>query len=164
MSAAPARQAAKPPPIVIQTAEAAHAFCQRLIDALDALKEALEGETRLLTNMEIDRVEEMYLYKTELARAYMGDIATFEANAASIGRLAPEMIDLLKDKHHAFREAIVANEYVLTTVKDVSEGLIRKAAEKVGAAERPTTYSSPGERRSKPDARRPAAVALDRQL
>ncbi|MBZ0216323.1 MAG: hypothetical protein K8F25_07220, partial [Fimbriimonadaceae bacterium] len=85
----------------------------------------------------------------------------FTANAVEIGKLAPQSVDALRRKHQLLRVAIVENEQILSVVKDVSETLIRRTAERVANANQPKTYTSSAAGASSQMA---AAVACDRKL
>ncbi len=148
---------------VISTPAAAEMLCGRLYKTLESLRQILQDETRHLKKMELSDVEKIHDRKSNLSRDYLNDLKIFKANVDTIREHSPSSLDALQRKHQALRTAIVENEAVLGTIRDVSETLIRRTAERVGEASRPKTYARTAQAGSGVSSSI-AAVAYDYQL
>ncbi len=148
---------------VISTPAAAEMLCGRLYKTLESLRQILRNETQHLKKMELSEVEIIHEKKSSLSRDYLSDLKIFRANAAAIREHSPSSLEALQRKHEALRAAITENETVLGTIRDVSETLIRRTAERVGEASRPKTYARTAQTGSGV-ATSIAAVAYDYQL
>lgn len=148
---------------VISTPAAAEMLCGRLYKTLEGLRQILEKETQHLNKMELSEVEEIHKTKSSLSRNYLNDLKIFRANVAAVREHSPTSLEALQRKHEALRAAIAENEKVLGTIRDVSETLIRRTAERVGEASRPKTYARTAQA-SSGVSNTVAAVACDYRL
>lgn len=149
-------------PVVTNRAEAEQ-LCGRLLTTIDTISAILEVETLAIRNMDLAKVSGLHGQKNEAAKTYLQDLKIVKANTIAIRGMAPQALDAIKQKHTEFRAVISENEQVLGTVREVSETLIRRTAERVSEASRPSTYSSGA--KANPAASQPvAAVACDRSL
>lgn len=151
----------RPDPLPIETAEAAEMFCGRFYKTIEHLHDLIERETRCLRDMEIAEAEVLQKHKAQLAQAYLEDMSRARAQAEKLTALAPESLDALRRKHEQLRQSLLENEQILEVIRSASQSLIRRAAERVAAKDKPSTYS-PGA--IAPRSHGAAAVALDRKL
>jgi hypothetical protein len=148
---------------VISTPAAAEMLCGRLYKTLESLRQILQAETQHLKKMELSDVDKIHGKKSGLSRDYLNDLKIFKANVDTIREHSPSSLEALQRKHEALRAAIAENETVLGTIRDVSETLIRRTAERVGEASRPKTYARTAQAGSGVS-KSVAAVAYDSQL
>jgi len=145
----------------ITTPAEAERFCDQLNMTIDQLRDTIERETGYLKNVNIPEVETLQARKTALSRAYAQDLGIFATNASRISELMPSGLEALQQKQLHLREALMDNARILGAVKDVSESLIRRTAERVAGASQPKTYAPPAAGKTAPQT---AAVACDRRL
>lgn len=158
------RKKAQPQPkqFQIATPEEALAFCDGLDHTLDAITALIDRETAHLKAMEIAEAELLQVEKSELAARLNQEITFFKTHADSIRALTPEPVEALAVKHDRLRTSIRANEEILTTLRSVSESLIRKTAERMAAKTAgPRTYSREASPTTQPAS---TSIALDRRL
>jgi len=148
---------------VISTTAAAEMLCGRLYKTLENLRQILQQETLHLNKMELPEVEEIHKQKSNLSRDYHNDLKIFRANVVAIREHSPASLETLQRKHEKLREVIAENEKVLGTIREVSETLIRRTAERVSEASRPKTYARTAQAGSGVS-NKIAAVACDYRL
>lgn len=151
----------KAPTPAIDSVEAAETLCRELFQTMETLHQVMDAETGHLKAMNIAEAERLQARKSELARAYIRDIATFKAQAKAVAALAPDGMAALSRTHKGLRASILENEAVLEALRTVSTALIRRTAEKVAAKSGgPRTYSRDA---ALPTVSGNAAVALNRK-
>ncbi len=129
---------------LIGSRESAEALCSRLTETMDQLVGAIEQETDLVRSGKLLAASEVQPNKSELAKAYIADIAQFKENALALGRLAPTSIEVLRERHEVFRNLLKINLAVLATAREVSQDIVRTVAEKTSAGPGTTTYGRGG--------------------
>ena len=152
----------QPQELAFSTPAEAESFCGKLYKTLDMMIALINRETRLLKAMEIAEAELLQPEKSQLAADFNKEIALFKQHAEIVGSLAPKAVETLARRHGELRASLAANEEILTTLRSVSESLIRKTADRMQAKSAPRTYAPANA--SPKRASGSAAVALDRKL
>ena len=129
---------------LVGTREAAEALCTRLNDTMDKLLDSIDAETALVRSGKLLAASEVQPNKSELAKTYVADIAEIKQNAVALGRLAPQSIEALRERHEEFRSMLKINLAVLATAREVSQDIIRTVAVKTSAGPGTTTYGRTG--------------------
>jgi hypothetical protein len=101
--------------------------------------------------------------KAQLARSYAAESARLKAAREVLGRAAPEALDKLIQRHHAFQALLQTNLVVLATAHAVSEGIIRGVSGELNRKRTPQTYGVTG-RAAAPPRRSSPPLALSRSL
>lgn len=148
--------------IAFATPADAESFCGKLYKTLDMMIALINRETRLLKAMEIADAELLQTEKSQLAARFNKEIALFKEHADIVGSLAPKAVETLARRHGELRTSLAANEEILSTLRSVSESLIRKTADRMQAKAAPKTYAPANSAPKR--AVGAAAVALDRKL
>jgi hypothetical protein len=101
--------------------------------------------------------------KAQLARSYAAESARLKAAKDALGRAAPEALDNLIQRHHAFEALLQTNLVVLATAHAVSEGIIRGVSSELNRKHTPQTYGATGHP-TVPARRTSPPLALSRSL
>ncbi len=117
---------------VTDTAEAAEALCDRLMDHTADLLSVLERETGLLQHGKAYEITALQARKTALSAALMRDMGVFRRDAEFIHAAAPTRIDAIRDQHAHLQKSLRANQDALAAMKAVTESLLHTIAAKAG--------------------------------
>ena len=147
----------------IETPAEAETFVAEVGGVLERLSAIIGEETRLVRAAKVLAATELEPQKAELSREYVLALEILRANAMIVGRYAPVGIDQLRRRNEAFQRELQVNMAVLSTVKSVSETLVRGVAEDVATKNTPKTYGSYG-RMAAPHRTAAAPVSLSRSL
>jgi hypothetical protein len=144
---------AKYKPVQIATIAEAESLLARIGDAMVALVQVFEQETRLVKAGRLSEAATLTPEKTELATDYLREIEIMKANAAYLGHAVPSQIEELRRAHEAFRGILALNLKVVATAQSVAEGIVRGAAEEATLRTAPKRYSADGRMAQKAPAR-----------
>lgn len=111
--------------------EAARSFCRDLAGTVDALIDVLNEETGLIRAARLTAATEISEKKTSLSERYVKAHGMLRTSGGALGRLAPDEVGHLRERHQALESAISLNLAVLATARTVSETLIRGVADAV---------------------------------
>jgi hypothetical protein len=131
-------------PRVTNPADAA-ALVTAALAALDTLEPIIVAETGHLQEGRVKEALALDAAKADAGRRYTMALEALKANAIALGRFAPDAIALLKRRHQHFSGLLQYNITVLSTVRSVSEGLIRELAAEVGRGRNTAGYTPTGQ-------------------
>jgi len=143
--------------------KSAEMLCARITAIMDDLNAVLVAETDLIRASKLLEAAELQSRKSELAAIYVSDMNEARNNALVLGRLAPEAVTALHQRHEEFRSLLQINMAVLATAREVSEDIMKSVAEAVGARETVSGYGQSGLTRPKTE-RTASGIAYDRSL
>lgn len=124
----------------------ARRFCADLAETVDVLIKVLDEETRLVKAAKLTAAAELGAGKAAASERYLRAFGTLRDSAPDLGRLAPDEVGHLRERHQALELAISQNLAVLATARTVSETLIRGIADIAGAKTAgPRTYRADGQ-------------------
>lgn len=147
----------------VATADEAEQAIANLNAIMDRLVGTIEQET---AHMRAGRIRDALALdgtKAQLARSYAAESARLKAAKDALGRAAPESLDKLVQRHHAFQALLQTNLVVLATAHAVSEGIIRGVSGELNRKHTPQTYGATG-RANVPPRRSSPPLALSRSL
>ncbi len=122
----------------------AEALLGRIGDAMVALVNVFEEETRLVKSGKLNAAADLTPHKTELASNYLLEIETLKRNAPYLSKTVPSQIDELRKAHAAFRDILALNLKVVATAQSVAESIVRGASEDATRRVSPTGYGQNG--------------------
>ncbi len=122
----------------------AAALCRIIEEAMEALIETIERETELVRAGKLVEAGELQEKKSGLSDIYVKAILHARDRSGDLKQHAPDTVDRLYRRHEEFRALLRINMAVLSTARDVSEGLVKAVSKTVGVAENPSTYGSTG--------------------
>lgn len=122
----------------------AESECAELKRTMDALLAAIEEETGLVRAGKLRDAGELQPRKAELMQDYIQRLNRTRENSVALGNLAPVAVAELRRGHAEFQAVLKINLAVLSTAREVAEGLVRSVAASVGASEAPKTYGPAG--------------------
>src|SRR3990170_3150486 len=93
-------------PRQITTRPEAESLLARIGDAMVALVQVFEQETRLVRAGKLSAASALTPEKTELAADYLREIETMKANAPYLRHAVPSQIEELRRAHEAFRDIL----------------------------------------------------------
>lgn len=138
----------------------AEALLGRIGDAMVALVNVFEEETRLVKAGKLKAATDLTPHKTELASNYLIEIETLKRNAPYLSKTVPSQIDELRKAHAAFRDILALNLKVVATAQSVAESVVRGATEDATKRMSPTGYGANGRMQGQPKtAQRPVVVS-----
>ena len=138
----------------------AEALLGRIGDAMVALVNAFEEETRLVKAGKLKAASDLTPHKTALASDYLLEIETLKKNAPYLSKTVPSQIDELRKAHAAFRDILALNLKVVATAQSVAESVVRGATEDATRRVSPTGYGANGRMQGQPKtAHRPVMVS-----
>lgn len=117
----------------VQAHTEARAACDRLIELLTELVDTVAQESRHVRNGHYTAAADIAPRKGELATAYMSDMTKFKENIGRLEELDPDRIGDIRATHDRLKAELQINLAVLATARQVSENLIKSAAEAAGA-------------------------------
>jgi len=115
-----------------------------LSDVMDALLDVVEEETQLVRRGRLREVAKLEGKKTNLARLYLADTARLHASQTYLAKSVPGVLQVLRERHNAFRSMLQINLTVLATAHAVAEGIIRGVAEELNRKSTLQTYGASG--------------------
>lgn len=122
----------------------AEALLGRIGDAMVALVNVFEEETRLVKAGKLKAATDLTPKKTELASDYLLEIETLKRNAPYLSKTVPSQIDELRKAHAAFKDILSLNLKVVSTAQSVAESIVRGATEDATNRASPTGYGANG--------------------
>jgi hypothetical protein len=128
----------------IETRAEAELVCVDIGGILDRLVAVVGEETRLIRAAKVVAASPLQEIKLELSRQYAMALEVLRANAATVGRHAPVLVDQLRRRHEQFQSDLQVNMAVLATARSVSETLVRGVADEVASRNAPKTYGAAG--------------------
>lgn len=128
----------------ITTRPEAESLLARIGDAMVALVQVFEQETRLVKAGKLSAATALTPEKTQLAADYLREIEIMKANAPYLRHIVPGQIEELRRAHAAFRDILALNLKVVATAQSVAEGIVRGAAEEATRRTAPKGYSADG--------------------
>lgn len=128
MSQDPRHDQPSPP---TDTAGAAQALCDRLMEHTGEMISVLERETALLQRGKPHEITALQARKTALSTALTHDMSTFRRDSEFIKQAVPDRVDALKEQHLNLQKSLTANQDALTAMKAVSESLLQTVAARV---------------------------------
>jgi hypothetical protein len=149
--------------LTISTQSEAREFAEGLIEVMTGLLRLVEAETTLVRAGRVRDALELGAHKEELSRRYVTAISLMKANQSYLKQSAPELMDMLRRHHDAFRTMLDLNLTVLATAHAVSEGIVRGVNSDMQRRTAPQTYTAAG-MRAAPPSRHAAPLAVSRSL
>jgi hypothetical protein len=138
----------------------AESLLGRIGDAMVALVNVFEEETRLVKAGKLKAASDLTPQKTELASNYLLEIETLKRNAPYLSRTVPSQVEELRKAHAAFRDILALNLKVVATAQSVAESIVRGATEDATKRVSPTGYGANGKMQGQPKtAHRPVVVS-----
>ncbi len=128
----------------VTNADEAQSLVATALASLDALEPIIAEETALLKEGMTRQALFLSIEKAQAASHYTRTLEALKGNAIAIGRFAPDELALLRRRHDSFSELLTYNMVVLTTVRSVSEDIMREISTKVGAKVNPSGYDTSG--------------------
>lgn len=128
----------------ITTRAEAEAECATLERTMNSLLQAIEEETALVRAGKLRQAGELQPRKAELMQSYIAMMNRTRNNSVSLGNLAPNAVAELRRRHAEFQAVLKINLAVLSTAREVAEGLVRTVAKSVGSVQPPRTYGRNG--------------------
>lgn len=122
----------------------AEALLGRIGDAMVALVNVFEEETRLVKAGKLRAASDLTPHKTELASNYLIEIETLKKNAPYLSKAVPSQIEELRKAHAAFKDILTLNLKVVSTAQSVAESIVRGATEDATKRASPTGYGANG--------------------
>jgi len=116
----------------------------RIGQTMDALNHLVEAETALIRKGKLADAGALQADKLELARRYVADMQTVQANAAAVKALAPERVAALTLAHDGFRAHLALNMTVLATAKALAESIVQEIAGVAARQDIPVAYGAKG--------------------
>jgi len=113
--------------------DSARTFCGDLARTVDTLIEVLREETRLIKAARLSDAVEMSDRKSAISERYMQGHSVLRMSGGALGKLVPDEVGHLRERHQALEAAISQNLAVLATARTVSETLIRGVSETVSS-------------------------------
>ncbi|MEA2974987.1 MAG: hypothetical protein QOF19_507 [Alphaproteobacteria bacterium] len=149
-----------PSPVPVVTRSEVEALIGRLMDAMASLLTMIEKETALVRAGRLREASALEQSKADFARSYVADVMRLIASQASLSQTAPELRQILRQRHEQFHEMLRINMTVLATAHAVSEDLIRGVSNQLARKAAPQTYSASGRHTVPgPNAMQPLAVS-----
>jgi hypothetical protein len=130
---------------------------------MDQLEQTVTEETarvragRLRDAMNLDGA------KIECARLYALESERVRAARDTIAKVAPALLDRLRQRHNIFQSLMRTNLTVLATAHAVSEGIIRGVSGELARKQAPSTYGATG-RAQAPSTKVSPPLAISRSL
>ena len=130
---------------------------------MDQLEQTVTEETarvragRLRDAMNLDGA------KIECARLYALESERVKAAKDTIAKVAPALLDRLRQRHNIFQSLMRTNLTVLATAHAVSEGIIRGVSGELARKQAPSTYGATG-RAQAPSTKVSPPLAISRSL
>lgn len=147
-----------------ETAEAAQALCDRLMEHTGDLVTLLERETGLLQRGKPHEITALQARKSALSKALTQDLAAFRQDSVFIKTAAPERIETIREQHKQLQKSLHTNQDALAAMKAISESLLNTIAAKVGERRAgPEVYGRDASFIGK-TALEPAAISFDETL
>ncbi len=144
--------------------DTARTFCGDLAETVDALIAILNEETGLIRAARLTAAADIGPRKSVVAERYMRAHGVLKTAGGELGRLVPDEVGHLRERHQELETAISLNLAVLATARTVSETLIRDVADLVSARQggRAETYGADARQNAGKPASRPISynVAL----
>lgn len=128
----------------VTNSEEAKALVDLALKSLDALEPIIAEETALLKEGMTREALRLSIEKAVAASSYTRTLEALKGNAIAIGRFAPDELALLRRRHDTFSELLTYNMAVITSVRSVSEGIMREISTEVGAKANPSGYDTNG--------------------
>lgn len=128
----------------ITTRAEAEAECAMLDRTMSALLASIEEETALVRAGKLSEAGDLQPRKADLMQTYIAMMNRTRDNSVSLGNLAPTAVADLRRRHSEFQAVLKINLAVLSTAREVAEGLVRTVAKSVGMAQPPKTYGRNG--------------------
>lgn len=138
MSAKPA-----PRPQVASKAEA-ESLLLGLLETMDTLLYVIQAESSLVRLGRTLEAGRMSADKAELARRFVVAFQKVQSDAKAIRKLAPELVDRVIERHHAFRAELQLNMTVLATARAVAEAVMQEIGDAVARQDSPIAYERKG--------------------
>ena len=128
----------------ITTRAEAEAECAMLDRTMSSLLASIEEETALVRAGKLSEAGELQPRKADLMQTYIAMMNRTRENSVSLGNLAPAAVADLRRRHSEFQAVLKINLAVLSTAREVAEGLVRTVAKSVGTVQPPKTYGRNG--------------------
>lgn len=117
-------------PVRIETAEAAEALCNRLMESTADLLSLLDRETALLQRGRPHEIVALQAHKKALSAALVQDMESLRNDAPFVRMAAPGRVDAIREQHASLQKALTENQDALSAMKAISEQLLRTIASK----------------------------------
>jgi hypothetical protein len=147
---------------LIGTIAGAEALLEEVAEAVADLVTLIEEETRLVRLGALFSASDLQAEKSRLSARYVKLRFRVRENTVAIGRLPPERIRVLTERHEAFAEMLKINMAVLATAREVAEDIIRNVAVEAGRGRNPATYG-PNSRTRRKALISARGIAIDRK-
>ena len=134
----------KPAERRIETKAEAETLIVDIGGILERLEAVVGEETRLVRDAKVAAASALHETKAQLSGVYAAALETLHANATTVGRVAPVLLEQLRRRHEAFQGELQVNMAVLATARSVSETLVRGVADNLAERQTPKTYGARG--------------------
>lgn len=149
-----------PQPAPIASADEAEQVAGHFVGVMEALVGIVQQETELVRAGRMSAAAKLAQPKADLTRLYISDTLRLRASHAHLSRVAPELLDKLRQSHDHFRALLQVNLTVLATAHAVSEGIVRGVSGALARQAEPQTYGASGRYTpQRPNASAPLAVS-----
>ncbi|AXS42658.1 flagellar protein FlgN [Breoghania sp. L-A4] len=111
---------------------------------MNSLLMAIEEETALVRAGKLSEAGDLQPRKADLMQTYIAMMNRTRSNSVALGNLAPDAVTALRSRHSEFQAVLKINLAVLSTAREVAEGLVRTVAKCVGTIQPPKTYGRAG--------------------
>ena len=110
---------------------------EQLIILTERLTDIIMNEIAALKDRRPSEIKEFETEKAKLARAYSHEMQLIGRQRSLIEGVAKDLTQKLKATTAAFREALAQHQALLSSARDVTEGMIKSIAEEVAAKKKP---------------------------
>jgi hypothetical protein len=152
-----------PQPAPIASADEAEQVAGHFVGVMEALVGIVQQETELVRAGRMSAAVKLEQPKADLTRLYISDTLRLRASHTHLSRIAPELLDKLRQSHDHFRALLQVNLTVLATAHAVSEGIVRGVSGALARQAEPQTYGASG-RHTPPRHNASAPLAVSRSL
>lgn len=126
---------------------------------INGLVTLIEQENHLLSSGEIEQALALLDEKQSKSVEYARATDLTRRNLIALTRLIPNRMPELKDKQNRLMRALDTNARLISTIRTLSENLLRGAAQETSAKHRLSTYGENG-RTTQPDPRTPSNAII----
>ncbi|WP_417670889.1 flagellar protein FlgN [Roseibium sp.] len=119
-------------------------FCTALCATMEKLLNLIEAETDLVRSGNLKQAGTLQPEKSRLIHEYTRGMMCAKEHATALGNLAPSAAQGLKRQHAEFQPVLRINLAVLSTAREVANGIVSTVAKAVGAQQKSTTYGPGG--------------------
>ncbi len=137
---------------------------EQLIILTERLTDIVMHEIAALKDRRPSDINEFESEKTKLARAYSHEMQLVGRQRNLIEGVAKSLLQTLKQATAAFREALAQHQALLSSAREVTEGMIKSIAEEVAAKKKPVVGYGSGAELKSGGADRPTPITYNKVI